>query len=322
MVWFVENGIGEQRALEVKKGRITAARLQWLDELSAGQVDDAKLISRKSGSSRGTVLFPSGEEALVDHLPQDASEGRLLRVEVTRGAIREAKRTKLAHAHPSTKAVRAADLTSDLRAEGYQAEEVYRFPVDGWDDLIADALEAEISFSGGSLQFSPTPAMTLIDIDGNMRGIELALAAIAPVAQAFRLFEVGGSIGIDFPTLETKADRKAVDQALELALSNWPHERTAMSGFGFVHIVSRFARPSLFHRAHGQRLDLVARHLLRQAENLESAGAILLTAHPSVLERISPTFHSDLARRTGREIRLKGSPELAIEAGFAQSVPL
>ena len=95
-----------------------------------------------------------------------------------------------------------------------------------------------------------------------------------------------------------------------------------MNGFGFVHIVSRLARPSLLHRAQGQRLDLVARHLLRQAENLESTGAILLTAHPFVLDRISPAFRSELARRTGREIRLNGSPALAIEAGFAQSVPL
>ena len=218
MVWFVENGIGEQRALEVKKGCITAARLQWSGELSAGQVSDAKLISRKSGSSRGTVLFPNGEEALIDYLPQEASEGRLLKVEVTRGAIREAKRIKLAHACLSPKAAQPADLSINLRAEGYNVEKVRRFPVDGWDDLIADALDAEITFAKGSLQFSPTPAMTLIDIDGATGGRELGLAAIAPLVHAIRLFDVGGSIGIDFPTLENKADRKAIDQAN----SPWP----------------------------------------------------------------------------------------------------
>ncbi|RKF19411.1 ribonuclease [Altericroceibacterium spongiae] len=322
MTWFVERGIGEQRAIDVRKGHIIATRLLWPDELYAGYIADAQLIARQTGSSRGTVRFANGEEALVDRLPREASEGRTMRFEVTRAAIRETRRSKLAHARLTDKASQTPDLAEQLRKEGIRAEPVHAFPTEGWEEIVSEALEGQIAFPGGALQLSPTPAMTLIDIDGSLRGRELALAAVKPIARALRLFDLGGSIGIDFPTLETKAARKEVDQALEAALSGWLHERTAMNGFGFVQIVTRMTGPSLLHRAEGQRNRLLSRQLLRRAEYITSPGMILLTAHPAVLAHISTNDLTELARRTGREIRCEQSSHLAIEAGFAQSVSL
>jgi hypothetical protein len=88
----------------------------------------------------------------------------------------------------------------------------------GWDDLIDEAMTGEIAFPRGGLCISPTPAMTLIDVDGSPPCPALALAAVPAIAAAILRLDIGGSIGIDFPTLAEKRDRQAVDAALA---ENW-----------------------------------------------------------------------------------------------------
>ena len=320
--WYLEDGIAETRAICVADDEIIAARIHWPGELLAGHVEDAVLLSRTAGSARGTAQLANGQEVLVDRLPKSASEGAPLRLEVTRPAIGERGRLKRAQARPSELAPITPTLAQTLAAEGAEVATVRRFPVAGWADLLADALSREITFSGGSLIFSPTPAMVTVDIDGTLPPRELALAAVVPIAQTLRRFDLGGSIGIDFPTLQTKADRREVDEALDAALANWPHERTSMNGFGFVQLVSRLSRKSLLHRASHSRTGLIARHLLRQAEQVEEPGALLLTIHPAITAKIKPEWQAELARRTGREIRIKTEPGLALEGGFAQAVPI
>ena len=320
--WFVEEGIGEHRAIRLDGDRIVEARVQWPDELTAGQVEDAVLVSRAAGSRRGTARFASGEEALVDKLPPSASEGAPIRLEVTRPALGERGRRKLARARPSTGELRPAPtLAEQLRAEGHEVRVIREFPAGDGAELAAEAFAAEVAFPGGSLQFSPTPAMLLVDIDGTLAPRALALAAVTPLAEALRRFDVGGSIGVDFPTLADKADRRAVDEALAAALSGWPHERTAMNGFGFVQLVARLERPSLLHRATFQRAGTAARKLLRQAEFLRGAGALLLSGHPALEAQLKPEWLAELARRTGRDVRWEARPGLAIEAPQAQLVP-
>ncbi|MCA8930457.1 MAG: ribonuclease, partial [Alphaproteobacteria bacterium] len=69
MSWLVEEGIGEDRAVEVLNGRVVSARIHWPGELSAGLVEDATLTARTKGSKRGRARFANGEDALVDRLP-------------------------------------------------------------------------------------------------------------------------------------------------------------------------------------------------------------------------------------------------------------
>jgi ribonuclease G len=321
-MWYLEQGIGEDRAICVADDEIIAARIHWPGELIAGHVEDARLISRISGSARGTALLASGEEALVDRLPKAASEGATLRLEITRPAIGERGRLKRAQARPSYSAPISPTLAQTLAAEGSEVTTVRRFPVSGWADLLADALSREIPFSGGSLIFSPTPAMVTIDIDGSLPPRELALAAITPIAATLKRFDLGGSIGIDFPTLQTKPERRDVDEALAAALADWPHERTSINGFGFVQLVSRLSRTSLLHRASNSRTGVIARHLLRQAEQIEEPGALMLTTHPAIAAKITAEWQAELARRTGRDIRIKLEPALALAGGFAQAVPI
>lgn len=322
MKWYLEEGIGEHRAIAVVGGEIITTRMHWPGELLAGHVTNAVLQSRGTGNSRGTAHLPTGQQVLVDRLPKSASEGAPLRLQITRPAMAERGRLKRALGRPTDLALTAPSLAQIMSAEGCEPEITRRFPVPGWADLIADATSGEVSFSGGSLLFSPTPAMVTIDIDGTLSPRELALAAISPLAGALRRFDLAGSIGIDFPTLQTKLHRREVDEALDAALAGWPHERTSMNGFGFVQLVSRLSRTSLLHRAAHSRAGMAARLLLRQAEHVAEPGALLLTCHPAVTAQLTSEWQDELARRTGRAIHIRQESSLALHGGFAQAVPI
>lgn len=314
--WLVEQGIGEERAILLRGGSVVAARLRWPGGLEAGLVEDARLISRTTNSRRGTARFASGEEALVDGLPHDASEGAMLRLAITRSAMAERGRLKRAQARPTQDSPRPAPAL----AEDLGGRIVRRFPAGLWEDVFGDAWSGEIAFTGGALTITPTPAMTMVDIDGTLPPRDLALAAIEPLADTLARFDLAGSIGIDFPTLPDKDDRKKVDGALERALDDWPHERTSMNGFGFVQLVARLTHPSLLHLLARDRAGAAARFLLRAAEGVESPGSLLLTCAPAVAAALRAELIEDLARRSGRVVQIEAKPGLALEAGFAQAV--
>jgi hypothetical protein len=316
MTWLVERGIGEDRAIFLERDRVLAAKVRWPGELEAGRTVMATLVQRSAGAARGMALTAEGQAILVDRLPRSASEGAEIAVLVTRTAMAERGRLKRAQgfwcewAQPAS-----SDSPFDI------GKPVRRFPEHLWDDLWSAAWDAEVPFAGGTLLFAVTPGMTVIDIDGTLSPRELALAAVPAIGASLPRFDLGGSIGIDFPTLEAKADRQAVDAALADALDGWPHERTAMNGFGFVQLVARATGPSLIHRLAHHRAAAAARMLLRRAEGLEGAGAIELAAHSAVLRKLRPEWLAELARRTGREVRLETDHALAFEASHAQIVP-
>ena len=320
--WLVEEGIGEDRALRLDRGSIAAARVRLHGRIAAGDVADTVLIARSQGAARGTVRFGGGEEALIDRLPADAREGAALRTEVTRPALAERGRFKLAHVRPAPdKPPLTLGLAGSLLREGQDAKIVRDFGAD-WDELLGEARDGLVTFAGGSLAITPTPAMTLIDIDGAAPPRALALAAVPAIAAAIARLDLAGSIGIDFPTLSAKADRRAVDEALTEALAAWPHERTAMNGFGFVQIVARLERASLLAAAAHDPLGCAARHLLRRAERVAEPGILLIAAAPGVIARITSQWQAELTRRTGRVLRLSPDNALAPEAGFVQAIAL
>jgi ribonuclease G len=326
--WLHEAGIGEERAILVSGGRILSARVCWGEKVRPGLVAQARLVTRHAGSRRGVVRFDDGAEAMVDQLPREATEGVSLTVRVTRAAIAERGRTKLPVVRPAPgeDPRPAPSLREELEATGASVKSVAitgrAFAENGWDELAEQAVTGEIAFAFGSIIVSPTPAMTLIDIDGTLPPLKLALSAVDVIADALHRLDIGGSVGIDFPTLHQKKDRQHVDKALGDALIDWQGERTAMNGFGFVHLVSRLERASLVARYTRFPVAAAARALLRNAERVSEPGALLLTAHPRVLAAILPPWETELASRTGRTIRRKEDPALALSGGFAQGVPL
>ncbi len=317
--WLVEEGIGETRALLTENDQILAAKLFWLSKDCARTILMAKIVSRKAGSSRALCVSPRGVEINADGLPRDASEGSDVRLIITREAMAERGRLKRAQARYFS------DDNPHIPPPSVFAtgKHVRRFPSGLWEEVWDAASSGQIHFAGGSLIISVTPAMTLIDIDGEGSPLELSLAAVPVIAQALRWFDLAGNIGIDFPTVQDKEGRKAVDAALEEALDDWPHERTAMNGFGFVQIVARLEGPSLLHRFSTSRVGACARIALRRAETAEGPGAILLlTVHPALKSKLKEEWLVELARRTGKEVRIDTNPSLALEGSQAQIVGL
>jgi len=291
--------------------------MEWPGELRAGDRSTAKLITKLAGTRRGVALLNNGDEALVDHLPPRVTEGQSLDVIITRAALAERGRSKRAQAR-----VVAAEMPV-FASQATTGRVVRRFPAGLWEDVWHAASSASLDFPGGEILISITPAMTVIDVDGIGAARDVALAAVPAIARSLTWFDLGGNIGIDFPTLAAKAERRLVDAALDTTLAGWPHERTAMNGFGFVQLVARLEGPSLLHRFATARLGAAARMALRRAELVAEGGtgrAVLLTVHPALKAKLKDDWIAELARRTGREVQIATEPGLAIEAAHAQLI--
>ncbi len=314
--WLIEEGIAETRALLVDNEQVLAAKIGWPGELSSGTRVSGRLTAKLKGTHRGVALLDGGHEALVDHLPHGVSEGQRLNLVITRTALAERGRLKRAQARVADNAAPAGTVPHLI------GKVVRQFPAGLWEDVWHAASSASLDFPRGEILISTTPAMTVIDIDGIGSPREVALAAVPAIARALAWFDLAGNIGIDFPTLAAKADRRIVDEALGAALDHWPHERTAMNGFGFVQLAARLEGPSLLHRFASHRLGMAARMALRRAElAADGSGRVLLmSVHPALKAKLKPDWLAELFRRTAREVRVETDPGVAIEAAHAQLV--
>ena len=306
--WLYEAGIGEARAALVDYG-IIEARIEIHDGAPrVGAVLGARLVEIIVRGREGRVALDGGGEALLAPLPAGITQGAPLMVEIVREAIPEPGRAKLAKAMPAEPGAAPApgpDLLARITASGepvrqLRAHEPDHLEAAGWSEVLEEARTGEIAFLGGALRMTPTPAMTLFDVDGQPPLETLAVAAAHAVGAAILRHDVGGSIGIDFPTIEGKAARQAVAQAIDAALP-LPFERTAMNGFGFLQIVRRRARASLPELFLADRAGAEARALLRAIERTPPPGV----RHHKVARRVQawlaarPPLVAELARRTG-----------------------
>lgn len=317
--WLIEEGIGETRALLIEDGEVLAAKLHWPGELTAGTLFPAQLTIRYAGTRRGVAVTAEGTEVLVDHLPKDLTEGASFALRVSRAPMAERGRFKSAQGR-----FHGDDVPEDEAVENAHpfalsdAEVVHQFPIGLWEEVWAAASSGSLEFAGGEILCSVTPAMTVIDIDCS-RPEEGYFNSIPMISKALRWFGLGGNIGIDFPSVTDKGDRRACDDRLAEHLSDWPHESTAMNGFGFVQLVARLEGPSLLHRFATSRVGMCARHALRVAERADGIGPVLLVrVHPALKAKLKPAWLEELSRRTGREVRIETDPSLALEAPHAQ----
>ncbi len=314
--WIVEVGIGETRAVLVEGARIVEARIELEGVVPAGTVIMARLVNGGQAGRNAVARDEAGQEYLLPQAPKGISQGGALSIEVTRAAFpgvepwkRPMARWTNSPAFPApTLAERLDGATIAFPAPHDPLEQA------GWSDLIEEARSGTVAFAGGTLRISPTPAMTLIDVDGALAPEELAPRGASAAASAIRRLAIGGSIGIDLPTVRNKAARLAQDAAIDAMLPR-PFERTGVNGFGFVQIVRPRTGPSLVELAQ-DRPGFEARVLLRRAAR--STGAIRLAAHPAVIERVTPEWLDRLARQVGGTVALRGDPALAMSGGHVE----
>lgn len=326
--WLFERGIGEDRAALIVDGAIVEAAIELPGRLRAGTVAAGRLTAILVPGRRGIVGLARGGEALLEPLPARLPEGAELRVEITREALSEESRDKLPRCRVTDETEREGpDLEHRLRSAGDRVTILTsggpdRLEEAGWSERLEEALTGEIGFRGGSLRMSLTPAMTLFDIDGALPPPALAVAGARAAGQAIRRLGIGGSIGIDLPTLPARSHRQAAAAALDAVLPQ-PFERTAVNGFGFLQLVRRRERASLPELLQGDPTAAAARALLRRAERASGAGERSLHAHPAVIARIAanPSWARELARRAGAAVALRADPSLAISAGYVHVRP-
>ena len=301
--WFYEAGIGESRAALVSRGGIWKARIE-LEGTGprAGAVRDARLVDKSSGK----VALDGGGEALCDPLPRGITQGAKLRVRIVREAIPEPGRAKLPKAAPTDEPLaEGPGLFERITATGLPVRTLRAHEPDlleeaGWSEVLDEAITGEIAFPGGALRLSPTPAMTLFDVDGAGPLEPLAVAAAHAVARAIERHGIAGSIGIDFPTLAGKGARQAVAEAIDAALPQ-PFERTAVNGFGFLQIVRRRTRPSLPELLRADLAGAAARAELRRLERLPPPPPATHMVTRNIARRLAqqPDWTAELARRIG-----------------------
>jgi ribonuclease G len=302
--WLHEAGIGEDRAALVIDGRIVEAIVALPDPLRLGAVVRAKLVEALPG--KAGRLDIGGREAVIARVPAGVTQGASLSVEIVREAIPEAGRPKPPRAIATdADPAEGPDLHARLAATGIPVRTLHAHEPDaleaaGWSEVLEEATGGEIAFALGNLRLSPTPAMTLFDVDGPPPLEPLATAAATAVAQAIRRHGIGGSIGIDFPTLSGKAARQAVADAIDAALPQ-PFERTAVNGFGFLQIVRPRPRPSLPEILRADPVGAAARATLRRLEREPVGGPRRHRLAAAIHDRLmaEPEWIAALSRRTG-----------------------
>ena len=316
--WLIEHGIGEARYALVDDGEIIGARVELEGTVPAGTVLPARLARTGTHGRNAIAVAEGGVEYLLPQGAQGVSEGATLNIEVTRSAIpgSEPWKRPLARLRDEARCAGARPIQIEGRTISLPAARDELGDA-GWDDLIDQARTGSVTFAGGELRISHTPAMTLIDVDGYLAPGDLALLGAAEAARAIRRLDIGGSIGIDLPTLNSKAARQAAAEAIDAHLPQ-PFERTAVNGFGFVQIVRQRSRASLLELAQ-DRGRFEARVLLRRAA-FEPAGPKTIVAHPQIIREFEgePEWIERLSRQLGGAVGLRPDAGLPMSGGYAE----
>src|SRR6185369_284560 len=172
----------ETRFALIEGGEIVETRVQLDSTVQAGAVIAAKLRQ----VAKPTIAVAGDTEFMLPRGAPGMSEGATLNIEVTRAAIPGGEPWKRPLAKVTDEALRGARIP-DPRPAARDA-----LAAAGWDDLIEQARSGAVQFAGGELRISPTPAMTLIDVDGYLDPDELAVHGATAAAKAIRRLDIGG----------------------------------------------------------------------------------------------------------------------------------
>jgi hypothetical protein len=316
--WLYEAGIGENRAALLDGDALRAVRIERpLDGLLHGAIAEARLVEPKIvelATDRGKQLASLQGRAPVPL-------GGRFAVEVMRMAIKERGRHKLARVRCAADGLAVQNgptLLDRISASQHPVTILSaltpgedRLESAGWTEMMERAQRGFWEFDGGALWIDPTPAMTVIDIDGEGDGHSLARAGCHAAVAAIEAFDIGGPIGIDFPSLSGRAQRMDMDALVDERLA-LPFERTATNGYGFMQIIRRRDRPNFIEQIRYDGVATDAALLLRRAERTGGTGPLTLTSRPSVIDWISahPDWTAQLQQICGRSVHLTADPSM------------
>lgn len=316
--WIIEEGIGETRAALVDGGEIVEARIDLEGTVRAGTILKARLTNVGLNGRNALVKGEDGCEYLLPAGAGRTAEGSFVTVEVTRGPIPGPEQWKLPLGRVTdglSKTAQPAQLPhARFLSFPRVRDELAEF---GWEELVEQGRTGIVTFAGGELRISLTPAMTLIDVDGYLAAPELAIAGAREAARAIRRLDIGGSIGIDLPTAASKETRQAAGEAIDSILAR-PFERTSVNGFGFVQVIRPRPRASLLELAY-DRTMFEARALLRRVA-FESAGSRTIAAHAAIVRALErrPEWLESLSQQLGGRVRLRADASISISGGYAE----
>jgi len=308
--WLVEYGVGEDRAILMADGHIVEARLRRHDSGPfVGEIVSGQMKLRPHAH----LVLADGPDVQIRGPLRGRTEGQPCVAEITREAIGEISGD---HSRVKPPSARLVDNGAEQHAPSlmhavsgkYPAERhvlapapaTDAFAMAGWYELIEQASSGMVAFTNGRLIVSPTPGMTVIDVDGSGPVRELSTLAARAAAEAILRLDIGGAIAIDFPSLELRADRQHVATIFDDAMHG-PYERTAINGFGLMQIIRKRERPSLLEvfQYAPRRSGILT--LLREAErqgNLHRYNLILDQSGLEILQN-HPHWMEELQRRAG-----------------------
>ena len=323
--WLYEEGIGEARAALVQGGRIVEAQIERASaQVRAGGVHGGRLVRTLIQRKRGIVRLDGGEHVLIEPIPPKIAEGAAVKVEIFREAIGEPglegereKHAKGRIAQPGVPVGPGLTLYQRIVETGLPvmpcpAHEEDHFEAAGWSELLSEAMTGEVGAEDAALRIFPTPAMTLIDVDGSLEVAKLGPKGAKLAAQAIRRMGIAGSIGIDLPTMNNKDERAIAAAQIDKSLPQ-PFERTAVNGYGFIQIVRRRERASLIELLRADPVRTASMAALRVAERA-GAGPVTLTVAAAVARDIltHPDWIKLLERRRGGAVTISGDDALAL----------
>jgi ribonuclease G len=352
--WLVEQGIGEMRAALIDDNVIIEARIERSGaQPLVGRIYQATIVREVIAGRAAIGRFatppmlegPTGElliEPLPPRITKHPFDVRVVREGYWDGT--KLKRPKARPVDPLAPQKSGPDdgsLSERLARSPHPRRDVTPHGPDlleeaGWSEVMAQAQTGDVRFDGGSLHLFAAPAMTLIDIDGWLDPEALALAAAPVVGQAIRRFDLCGSVGIDFPTVKSRAVRHRLGAMVAISL-NPLFQQTNVNGFGFMQVVSPRFRPSLVELFRTWPVERAVCATLRRAQRSGLVGATTLVVNQAVGNFLSapgapalpPRAAGDhgwagdhvwldqLARHLGGPVSLRIDPALGMEAGYA-----
>ncbi len=310
--WVVEPAPGEVRTALFENGTCVELHLSRFNRLALGSTGRARIAQY---APSGCFLITDSGQSLLFRQKLASPEGTSIDFEIVREELHEPGGVKIAEAGP----INGKNQTTSTHVAPLDASADERREIEAVIDL---ALAGEVQAGPARIAFQRTKAGLIFDVDGEGDVEEINLLAAQEIARLLRLFQISGSALIDFIGSDTRAGRKAIDDAFDVAAKADPRpfERTATNGFGLLQIIRKKTRPSLLDQIFGVNIavpntETKALWLLRDAQLSSGIGPRQIVTTDAVGARLrDPAWAhlcEDLRRILGVPIEVIVDPSVS-----------